>query len=66
METWSFSLVSRSSSIALEASKPLHRMAYVAIYTDITDMHILAGAPSLLGSLRSESDRSRATARVRA
>ena len=66
MDTWSFSLVSRSSSLALEASKPLHRMAYVAIYTDIADMHILAGAPSLLGSLLSETDRTRATARVRA
>lgn len=66
MDTWSFSLVSRSSSLALEASKPLHRMAYVAIYTEIADMHILAGAPSLLGSLLSETDRSRATARVRA
>ena len=66
MDAWSFSLVSRSSSLALEASKPLHRMAYVAIYTDIADMHILAGAPSLLGSLLSETDRIRATSRVRA
>lgn len=65
MDTWSFSLVSRSSSLALEASKPLHRMAYVAIYTDIADIHILAGAPSLLGSLLSEADRLKATARVR-
>lgn len=65
MDTWSFSLVSRSSSLALEACKPLHRMAYVAIFTDIADMHILAGAPSLLGGLLSESDRIRATARVR-
>ncbi|KAH8688775.1 putative krueppel c2h2-type zinc finger protein [Talaromyces proteolyticus] len=66
MDTWSFSLVSRSSSLALEASRPLHRMAYVAIYTDINDIHILAGAPSLLGSLLSTNDRLRATARVRA
>ncbi|KAL1983159.1 hypothetical protein VTN96DRAFT_409 [Rasamsonia emersonii] len=66
MDTWSFSLVSRSSSLALEASKPLYRMAYVAIYTDITDIHILAGAPSLLGTLLSANDRLRATARVRA
>lgn len=65
MDTWSFSLVSRSSSLALEASRPLHRMAYVAIYTDINDIHILAGAPSLLGSLLSNNDRLRATARVR-
>jgi hypothetical protein len=66
MDIWSFSLVSRSSSLALEASRPLHRMAYVAIYTDINDIHILAGAPSLLGSLLSATDRMRATARVRA
>lgn len=66
MDTWSFSLVSRSSSLALEASKPLHRMAYVAIYTDITDMHLLAGAPSLIGGLFSDADKFRATARVRA
>jgi hypothetical protein len=66
MDTWAFSLVSRSSSLALEASRPLHRMAYVAIYTDITDIHILAGAPSLLGSLLSANDQLRATARVRA
>jgi Fungal specific transcription factor domain len=66
MDTWSFSLVSRSSSLALEASRPLHRMAYVAIYTEINDIHILAGAPSLLGSLLSANDRLRATARVRA
>lgn len=66
MDTWSFSLVSRNSSLALEASKSLHRMAYVAIYTDIADMHVLAGAPSLLGSLLSESDRIKATSRVRA
>lgn len=66
LDTWSFSLVSRSSSLALEASKPLYRMAYVAIYTDITDVHILAGAPSLLGSLLSANERLRATARVRA
>ncbi|KAJ5730685.1 Krueppel c2h2-type zinc finger protein [Penicillium malachiteum] len=64
MDTWSFCLVSRSSSLALEASKPLHRMAYVAIYTDITDMHILAGAPSLLGNMLSEADLVGATARV--
>ena len=64
MDTWSFCLVSRSSSLALEASKPLHRMAYVAIYTDITDMHILAGAPSLLGNLLSEADVAGATMRV--
>jgi hypothetical protein len=65
MDTWSFSLVSRSTSLALEASRPLHRMAYAAIYTDINDIHILAGAPSLLGSLLSNNDRLRATARVR-
>ncbi|KAJ5814499.1 Krueppel c2h2-type zinc finger protein [Penicillium riverlandense] len=64
MDTWSFCLVSRSSSLALEASKPLHRMAYVAIYTEITDMHILAGAPSLLGNLLSEADLTGATSRV--
>ncbi|KAJ5623638.1 Krueppel c2h2-type zinc finger protein [Penicillium lividum] len=66
MDTWSFCLVSRSSSLALEASKPLHRMAYVAIYTDITDMHVLAGAPSLLGNMLSEADLLGATARVQA
>ncbi|GAD98421.1 krueppel c2h2-type zinc finger protein, putative [Paecilomyces variotii No. 5] len=65
LDTWSFSLVSRSSSLALEASKPMYRMAYVAIFTDITDIHILAGAPSLLGSLLSEHERLRATARIR-
>ncbi|KAJ5679945.1 Krueppel c2h2-type zinc finger protein [Penicillium macrosclerotiorum] len=66
MDTWSFCLVSRSSSLALEASKPLHRMAYVAIYTEITDMHVLAGAPSLLGNMLSEADFAGATTRVRA
>lgn len=65
LDTWSFSLVSRSSSLALEASRPLHRMAFVAIYTDINDIHILAGAPSLLGSRLSTYDRQRASARVR-
>ncbi|OJJ48597.1 hypothetical protein ASPZODRAFT_150792 [Penicilliopsis zonata CBS 506.65] len=66
MDTWAFCLVSRSSSLALEASKPLHRMAYVAIYTDITDMHVLAGTPSLPGSFLSEADVAGATTRVRA
>lgn len=66
LDTWSFCLVSRSSSLALEASKPLYRMAYVAIYTDVTDMHILAGAPSLLGNLPSEPDLVGATSRVQA
>lgn len=66
MDTWSFSLVSRSSSLALEASRPLHRMAYVAIYIDIADIHIVAGAQSLTGSLLSEMDRARAKSRVRA
>lgn len=64
LDTWSFCLVSRSSSLALEASKPLYHMAYVAIYTDVTDLHILAGAPSLLGNLPSEPDLISATARV--
>jgi len=39
-------------------------MAYAAIYTEITDMHILAGAPSLLGNLLSEADLTGATSRI--
>ncbi|KAJ9268260.1 transcriptional regulator family: Fungal Specific TF [Paecilomyces variotii] len=64
LDTWSFSLVSRSSSLALEASKPLYHMAYVAIFTNMADIHILAGAPSLSGSLLSDSERFQAIGRL--
>ncbi|KAK2741785.1 zf-C2H2 Zinc finger, C2H2 type [Myotisia sp. PD_48] len=66
IDTWSFSLLSRESSLSLEAAKPLHRMAHVAIYTNIIDFHILAGAPPLLGSPLSPHDYIKAQSRVRA
>ena len=65
VDTWSFSLMSRSSSICLEAGRPLHRMAYITIDTNIHDFHIIAGAPSLLGSLLSRTDYAKANRRVR-
>ncbi|RDW85534.1 hypothetical protein BP5796_03859 [Coleophoma crateriformis] len=66
IDTWSFSLLSQTSSLCLDAARPLYRMAHIAIYTSIIDIHIIAGAPSLLGNLLSPNDKSKASIRVRA
>lgn len=42
IETWSFCLLSLEPSLCLEAAQPLHRMAFITLHTNITDLHILA------------------------
>ncbi|PGG97748.1 hypothetical protein AJ79_09100 [Helicocarpus griseus UAMH5409] len=67
INTWAFCLHSQSSSIALEACKPLHHMSRVAIHTNIIDFHVLAGAAPLLDSSPlSGHDITKAAERVRA
>jgi hypothetical protein len=41
-------------------------MAQLTIYTSIIDIHIVAGAPSLLGILLSTNDKAKADVRIRA
>ncbi|KAK2785268.1 zf-C2H2 Zinc finger, C2H2 type [Emmonsiellopsis sp. PD_33] len=67
IDTWAYSLLSYTPSLALEACKPLHHMSHVAIHTNIVDFHILAGAKPLLDSRPpSRHDVSQAMDRVRA
>lgn len=47
IDTWSFSLLSQSPSLCLEAARPLQRIAHVSIHVSLLDFHILAGAPNL-------------------
>lgn len=65
IDTWSFSLLSQSPSLCLDAARPLYRMAHITIYTNIIDIHIVAGAPSLLGILLSANDKAKADIRIR-
>ena len=66
IDTWSFSLLSQTSSLCLDAARSLYRMAHITIYTNIIDIHIIAGAPSLLGNLLSANDKAKANIRIRA
>ena len=66
IDTWSFSLLSQTSSLCLDAARSLYRMAHITIYTSIIDIHIIAGAPSLLGNLLSSNDKAKANIRIRA
>jgi len=66
INTWSFSLFSQTPSLCLDAARSLHRMAHITIHTNVVDFNIVAGAPSLLGSLLSKNDKARANNRVRA
>lgn len=66
IDTWSFSLLSQSSSLCLDAARSLYRMAHITIYTSIIDIHVVAGAPSLLGILLSANDKAKADIRIRA
>ncbi|KAI9739741.1 MAG: zf-C2H2 Zinc finger, C2H2 type [Cirrosporium novae-zelandiae] len=66
IDTWSFSLLSTTPSLCVEAARPLHRMAHIIMHANLIDFHIVAGAPSLLGSLLSRNDYAKAKSRVRA
>lgn len=55
-DTWSYSLLSQSTSLCLEAAAALHRIAHVSIYVSLADFHILAGAPNLATGVRARSD----------
>lgn len=64
--TWSFSLLSPDSSLCLDAARTLHRMALITIsITNIVDFHIVAWAPSLLGTFLSRNDFVKAKSRIR-
>jgi hypothetical protein len=63
--TWSFSLLSLEPSLCLEAARPLHRMAFITLHTNITDFHILAKDPTLLENALSRREASEAEARIR-
>lgn len=39
---WSFCLYSPEPSLCLEAAQGLHRMAYITLYTNIADIHLIA------------------------
>ncbi|KFZ23027.1 hypothetical protein V502_02490 [Pseudogymnoascus sp. VKM F-4520 (FW-2644)] len=64
--TWSFSLLSSEHSTCLEAARPLHRMAFITLHTNITDFHILAKDSSQLESQLSKREAAKAEARIRA
>ncbi|KAH9908263.1 alpha/beta hydrolase fold-domain-containing protein [Xylariomycetidae sp. FL2044] len=52
INTWSFSLMSQTPSICLEAARPLQRIAHVSIHVSLMDFHVLAGAPNLATGVR--------------
>ncbi|KAK7227951.1 hypothetical protein V2G26_000121 [Clonostachys chloroleuca] len=56
IDTWSFSLLSQTPSLCLEAARPLQRIAHVSIHVSLVDCHILAGAPNLATGVRTEHD----------
>lgn len=56
IDTWSFSLLSQTPSLCLEAARPLQRIAHVSIHVSLVDCHILAGAPNLATGVRTQHD----------
>lgn len=56
IDTWSFSLLSRTPSLCLEAARPLQRIAHVSIHVSLLDFHVLAGAPNLATGDRAQRD----------
>ncbi|VUC29960.1 unnamed protein product [Clonostachys rosea] len=54
IDTWSFSLLSQTPSLCLEAARPLQRIAHVSIHVSLVDCHILAGAPNLATGVRTQ------------
>lgn len=56
IDTWSFSLLSQTPSLCLEAARPLQRIAHVVVHVSLVDFHVLAGAPSLATGERSRCD----------
>ncbi|KAL5340151.1 fungal-specific transcription factor domain-containing protein [Aspergillus crustosus] len=56
IDTWSFSLLSRTPSLCLEAARPLQRIAHVNIHVSLVDFHVLAGAPNLATGDRATRD----------
>ncbi|KAL2872302.1 C2H2 finger domain transcription factor [Aspergillus lucknowensis] len=56
IDTWSFSLLSRTPSLCLEAARPLQRIAHVNIHVSLVDFHVLAGAPNLATGARAHRD----------
>ncbi|CDK26531.1 unnamed protein product [Kuraishia capsulata CBS 1993] len=63
IETWSYSLLSRMPSKAIEACRSLYRISYLTLYTSKTSiLEILAfcGSPSLTGRPLANKDRYKA------
>lgn len=56
IDTWSFSLLSQTPSLCLEAARPLQRIAHLSIYVSLIDFHVLAGAPNLSTGVRTTQD----------
>lgn len=56
IDTWSFSLLSQTPSLCLEAARPLQRIAHVGIHVSLLDFHILAGAPNLATGDRAQRE----------
>ncbi|KAH8653798.1 fungal-specific transcription factor domain-containing protein [Xylariales sp. PMI_506] len=54
IDTWSFSLLSQTPSLCLEAARPLQRIAHVGIHVSLVDFHTLAGAPNLATGVRAD------------
>lgn len=65
IDVWSFSLLSFEPSLCLEAARPLHRMAYITLYTNMVDIHILAKDPVLLNNSLSKKEWDRAKVRLK-
>lgn len=63
IETWSLSLLSQGPSLCLEAAAPLQRLAHISIHVNLSDFHILAGAPSLSGNQASPTEQAAAKQR---
>lgn len=64
--TWSFSLLSLEPSLCLEAARPLHRMAFMTLHTNITDFQLLVKDPALLNNQLSKREVAKAESRIRA
>lgn len=66
MGVWSFSLLSLEPSLCLEAARPLYRMAYITLHSNIVDFHILARDPALLDNPLSKREWTKAETRLKA
>lgn len=56
IDTWTFSLLSQTTSLCLEAAASLQHIAHISIHLSLLDFHILAGAPNLATGVRARSD----------